>query len=535
MGNRRKEETTLLIRPMSSEFEGYLCDESRTQGHAEGIALPKSEDELCEVLRLCSQKGLPVTAQGGRTGLAGGASPQGGVIVNLSRMNRLLGLRRDGERLLLRVQPGVLLSQVRKALQTKSFDLRGWDEGGIETLRDVKAGEWFFSPDPTEPTATLGGMAACNASGARSLLYGATRVHIHGLRVVLADGRVAALQRGRDFAQGRRFALPLVDGGTLEGTLPAFDTPPIKDAGFFLREDMELVDLFIGSQGTLGIISELEVELTRAPKLLWGVTAFLPSNAAALRYVRALKGREPGLIPPMRPAAIEFFDRRALSLVEAQKAETPAFAQLQELPKDYECAVYCEFNTMEETTFLPTLRAVGDLVAAVGGDRERTWVARDARELEKLLFFRHSVPETIDLIVAKNQKTEPCIIILSTDMAVDDAHFETLFSIYEHDLAQSGLPCLIFGHIGENHVHPNILARTRAEYEQGHALFEKWACDVSAMGGSITAEHGAGKIKRKLEAIMLGQEKLRQLWTLKRTLDPQGLLGPGNVLVEVDA
>ena len=161
-------------------------------------------------------------------------------------------------------------------------------------------------------------------------------------------------------------------------------------------------------------------------------------------------------------------------------------------------------------------------------------MARNERELEKLLFFRHTVPETIDLIVEKNRKNDPCITILSTDMAVDDAHFDALFHLYKRDLAASGLPCLIFGHIGENHVHPNVLARNLDEYRRGHALFEKWARDVSDMGGTITAEHGAGKIKRKLEAIMMGPEKMAQLWELKRQLDPQLLLGPGNVLTEVE-
>ena len=148
--------------------------------------------------------------------------------------------------------------------------------------------------------------------------------------------------------------------------------------------------------------------------------------------------------------------------------------------------------------------------------------------------FRHSVPETIDIHVEKNKKNEPEITILSTDMAVDDAHFDALFHLYKRDLAASGLPCLIFGHIGENHVHPNVLARNLDEYRRGHALFEKWARDVSDMGGTITAEHGAGKIKRKLALIMYGEEKMRKLWALKRQLDPENILGPGNVLTEVE-
>jgi D-lactate dehydrogenase (cytochrome) len=281
----------------------------------------------------------------------------------------------------------------------------------------------------------------------------------------------------------------------------------------------------------MGIISELELKLMPAPKHLWGVTAFFPDDECALSYVRAVKGRpDPGVPRFPRPAAsIEFFDKNALDMVQRQKAVTPAFRQLQELPEDYCSAVYVELNDDDPAGMPEVLEALAAVLNATGGDPDRTWVARDALELEQLLFFRHSVPETIDLIVEENRKNEPCITILSTDMAVDDGHFDELFHIYKRDLEASGLHWIIFGHIGENHVHPNILARNRQEYEQGHRIFEKWAEDVHRMGGSISAEHGAGKIKRRLALTMYGPERMRQLRTLKRTFDPQGILGPGNI------
>ena len=180
-----------IVQTYTEAYRNYLFDESRTMGRADYIAFPRNEAELH----------VPLTAQGARTGLAGGASPQGGMILNLSRMNRILGIRRDGEgRFLLRVQPGVALTTVRKALKNKSFDVSGWDEGSRETLKAVRAGALFFSPDPTEPTASIGGMASCNACGARSFLYGCTRKHVNALRAVLADGRVTELCPARTAA-----------------------------------------------------------------------------------------------------------------------------------------------------------------------------------------------------------------------------------------------------------------------------------------------------------------------------------------------
>ena len=527
-----------LIRKMSPEYADYLFDESRTMGHAEYIAFPTDETELADVVRWCADQRVPLTAQGALTGLAGGASPAGGLILNLQRMNRILGLRRADDGIYcLRVQPGLRLAQLRRALLQKSFDVSGWDELSLETLRDIRPGQLFFPPDPTEPTASLGGMASCNACGARSVLYGCTRAHIRCLRVVLADGRTAELVRGRDKAVGREVCLRLTDGSSFRTELPAFETPPIKDAGFFLRRDMDLVDLFIGSQGTLGIISELQLELMPAPKHLWGMTAFFPDDERALAYVRALKGRPDPGVPcfDRKAASIEFFDRNALQMVMRQKAVTPAFHRLPDIPDDGRCAVYAEFNGNDPAEMIPALQILSGLLSAVGGDPDRTWVARDALELEQLLFFRHSVPETIDLIVEANRKNEPCITILSTDMAVDDDHFDELYHIYRQDLSVSGLPWVIFGHIGENHVHPNILAHNRREYEQGHAIFEKWARDVHRMGGSISAEHGAGKIKRKLALIMYGPDRMRMLNRLKRSFDPDGLLGLGNILTPEEA
>ena len=163
-----KGKTTLqLIRKMTDEYAGYLFDESRTMGRADYIAFPTCEEELADVVRWCDKNDVPLTAQGAMTGLAGGASPERGLALNLTRMNKILGLREEGGNYYLRVQPGLLLTQLRRALASKAFDISGWSEASVEALRPLKPGELFFPPDPTEPTASLGGMAACNACGAR--------------------------------------------------------------------------------------------------------------------------------------------------------------------------------------------------------------------------------------------------------------------------------------------------------------------------------------------------------------------------------
>ncbi|MEG1661054.1 MAG: FAD-binding oxidoreductase, partial [Clostridiales bacterium] len=361
-----------LIRPLTEDYSDYLRDESRTMGYADTISFVKSEEDIVAVVQYCFQHNIPINIQGARTGLAGGASPLGGHVLNVSRMTKITGMRFDpiSGNYFLTVQPGVLLSQVRKALENKAFDISGWSAQSIHALSQIKPGELFFSPDPTESTASIGGMAACNASGARSFLYGSTRVHISGMRIVLADGSVTVLQRGVQQAHGRDFSLTLNSGQQLTAHIPDFDTPHTKDAGFYFRDDMDLLDLFIGSQGTLGIISQLEIALMPAPKLMWGATTFLPNDEAALRFIRAVRGEAIPGVPLFqhKPASLEFFNKNALEMVLKQKEVTSAFSQLLEIPANFNCAVYSEFNDSDPHTFLPILNELAQVVTACGGD-----------------------------------------------------------------------------------------------------------------------------------------------------------------------
>ena len=152
------------FKPMNAEFDEYRRDESRSQGEADTISFPTSEDELCAQLRVLaeSEPSVPVTVQGARTGLAAGAVPHGGHVLNLSKMNAFLGLRRDEAGVFyLRVQPGVVLSELRRHLHAKTIPTTGWDEASLASLEELYAApEQFFPTDPTETSACVGGMAA---------------------------------------------------------------------------------------------------------------------------------------------------------------------------------------------------------------------------------------------------------------------------------------------------------------------------------------------------------------------------------------
>ena len=175
-----------------------------------------------DALHALHATGVPVTVQGARSGLAAGAVPHGGCVLNTSRMNRVLGMRRGSDgRFFVRVQPGLSLMELRDMLQKASFDTAGWNDESLAVLAQFKAAPaQFFAPDPTEASAALGGIVACNASGSRSYAYGAARPHVEAMRVALADGDALALRRGEVFAMGRELRLVTEGGRELVLNLP---------------------------------------------------------------------------------------------------------------------------------------------------------------------------------------------------------------------------------------------------------------------------------------------------------------------------
>jgi len=514
---------------VAQDYPDYLRDESRRAGRADAIAFPTSAAEVRQALELARARNWPVTLQGGRTGITGGAVPAGGLILNLARLQRVLGLRHepDGDRFFVTVQPGVVLQDLRRQLRARAFDTTGWSAAALQALARFQAAPpRFFPPDPTETTATLGGLVACNASGACTLRYGATREYVAGLRLLTAEGDTVDLRRGRERAQRRQFTLRTDAGRTLTGAVPAYTLPAVKNAaGYFAADDMDLVDLFIGAEGTLGVVTEIEVRLLPEPAARWGLLVFFPDEAAALRFVSA--ARSTAEAPA---AALEFFDARALNLMRREREHFAALTALPVLPPAAHTAVYLEFHGTEDAVDAAVETAAA-LIAAAGGSADATWLADSAPEMEKFKAFRHALPEAVNRWIDERRRQAPALTKLGTDMAVPDAALAGVLARYHRDLAAAGLAYVIFGHIGNNHLHVNILPETPAQYQQGRALYLAWARDIVRLGGTVSAEHGIGKLKTALLAVMLGADGLAQLRAVKKIFDPAGRLNRGNLFV----
>lgn len=495
---------TSTVKEFGPEFTEYLRDESRRSGRAHAIAMPRNEEEVRHALSIAHQQGWTITPQGARTGISAGAVPDGGLILNLSHMNRIGPVHPDRR---ITVEPGVILTDLQTALHDHNL---------------------FFPPDPTERSASIGGMIACNASGALSYHYGPTRNWIRSARIMLADGDILHIERGTR-ARGRHMDLTTASGRRIVTELPLLDMPSVKSAaGYHIRPDMDLLDLFIGMEGTLGIITSAELLLLPQPRCRSALTAFFPGEAAALQCVRFLRGDEgPGL--PCPPAAIEFFDSRALNLLRQAKSGNPAFAKLPTLAPHFHTALYVEFHAAEPAAVEESILQVAEHLQSAGVGENDTWLAEGPREIETMKDFRHATPEAVNLLIDQRRKTHPGLTKLGTDMSVPDHALERVMEIYHQGLAGACLEYVIFGHIGNNHVHVNILPRDMEDFQRGKALYQEWARAVVAMGGSVSAEHGIGKIKPPLLLQMFGEKGIAAMKHVKHVFDPDGLLNPGTL------
>jgi D-lactate dehydrogenase (cytochrome) len=436
---------------------------------------------------------------------------------------------------LLCVEPGLTLAELRGMIETGEFDTAAWTHDSLEALKRFRmSSPFFFPPDPTEPSASIGGMVACDAKGARSFYYGATRRYVEGIRIVLSDASTGWLKRGVHRTQDRMFSYTCENGRVISGRLPSYTMPGIKNAaGFYTDDTMDLVDLIIGSEGTLCLIAAIELRLISRPPCIWGITFFLPDEMKALTCVQAIRDRRypPGehTRSPVKPAAIEFFDSHALHLLMEQKANNPAFSYLHAIPEGAVSAVYIECHGRTDDEVSEEVMAMCDIMKAHGGDENKTWIATDSHEMEALTAFRHAIPEAVNIYIDSQKKSYPSITKLGTDMAVPDEKLFDVYSLYCNDLNEEHLSYVIFGHVGNNHFHVNILPHTEQEYEKGKALYRRWAEKVVAMQGTISAEHGTGKLKKDLLRLMYGGKGIREMAEVKQMYDPDGMLNPGTL------
>ena len=434
--------------------------------------MPVDEAGVAAALREASAKGIAVTIAGAGTGVAGGKVPFGGWVLSLEKFTRI-----DVYTGYAVVGAGALLRDLHAAA--------------------ARTGQ-LYPPDPTETGASIGGNIACNASGSRSFRYGATGAWVERLKVVLADGRILDIGRGEalDFDPGT-VPLPQVTKNT---------------AGYLLRPGMDWVDLFVGSEGTLGVIAEATLRLIPAPKAVLAGLVFFPSDNAAIDAVEHWR-------ETARPRMLEYFDEPSLGLLRARFPEIPAAARAAIL-----------FDQEMESEDDPELDLWLERIEATGALVEDSWFATTANDRERFRRFRHTLPELVNDTVRKSGAMK-----MNTDFAVPLPRNREMLAYYRERLeAEFPGRYVIFGHIGDAHVHVNLFSDP-ADPRKATALLGEFARRAVALGGTVAAEHGVGKRKAHLLALQYAPEHLAAMRAVKRRLDPAGILGQGTTVTRVDA
>ncbi len=506
-------------------YSDYLSDESRYgPADAERLVLAVDELQVAETLNDARDRDGEVTVSAGRTGIVGGAVPPSGTLLSLERMDRVLGVRRtDGDGFILRAQPGISVAALRERLESGDLGLdpSALDAGEREALDALTSDErgWFYPPDPTEDTAHLGATVATNASGARSYRYGATRKHVAGLRVVLPCGEVVDVDRGSCSADGRRFEI-VTGAGRTAFEVPSYRMPSTKNAaGYFAGSGMDLIDLFTGSEGTLGVITEVRLFLTRKPEGILSALAFFDSDEDAVAFVSQARDEAD-------PLALEFFGSRSFDFLRERKTEEGQGSEIPELPDDARAGIIFEQDYVEND-LMDLYEKWEALLSAHGSSMERTWGGLEESEIVRLKALRHGVAEEVNSAIARAKAEHPEIHKVGTDAAVPRGQLPGMLAYCRELLEPQGLRYIIFGHIGDSHLHLNIMPGTPDELARGKEMATAVAGRAVELGGTVSAEHGIGRIKHEFLRIMYGDEGLAQMAAVKRALDPDGVLNRG--------
>jgi len=470
------------------EIELFLTDASFIRdGHADRVVLPETIDDVSETLAHANHDRIPVTVSGAGTGTVGGRVAFGGIVLATDKLNHIKTIVHEDRGGYAVVEPGVILADLQRAV----------DQQGL-----------LYPPDPTERGCFVGGNVATNASGARTFKYGPTRNYIRRLKIVLASGEVVDLRRGEVHADANG---KLRIGKSIELTLPDYRMPATRKnaSGYFIAPEMDAIDLFIGSEGTLGVICEIEVKLLPKPEGLLSGVIFFANEADVLALVAVARKQADA-------RAIEFFDNESLNFLREKYPN---------IPPEAAGAIFFEQETTEATeeTVLNEWMELLDQHHALSD----SWFATNEQDQAKLREFRHQLPVLMNEWFAHYKQRK-----VSTDMAVPDDAFPGLFRLYKDTLISSGLRYTIFGHIGDNHVHVNILPRDDAEGAHARELYVQFLKYAASVGGTLSAEHGVGKLKRDYLRLFYSDDQLRAMASIKKALDPNGILGRGNIFSE---
>ena len=437
-----------------ADLEAYGHDEYALQIYLQipkAVVRPSSEQQVAEIVRLCAQTGVPITARGGGTGLAAACVPDTeSIVLSLERLNKVV--EADPANYVLTVQAGVTLDQINAAAA----------EIGL-----------FFPPHPGDESAMAGGMVATNAGGARAVKYGTIKRFVLGLQVVLASGQIIEL------------------GGSFMKSSTGYS----------------LMELMIGSEGTLGIITRVTLALLPKPGSIQTLLAPFETVAAAIESVPAVLNR--GIIP----FAVEFVERSAIASAERLLKKSWPAAQ-------GPASLLLMLDGPDEDLVLSQAEAIGEVLEEQGA--LDILLADNKEKQEEILSIRSMIYEAL----------RPGTVEPRSQIAGHVEFVHTLEQKYQ-------VPLPTYGHAADGNVHTNFMRNRLKEGVLGEEIPE-WPAkheavrreifdDVIRRRGNISGEHGIGLAKRDYLINNIGETNIELMRSIKRAFDPKGILNPGKI------
>lgn len=509
-----------IISAKSKVIELYpqiLQDESHfSSGVPDSIYFPENIADLQSVLKEAYRSNKPVVFVGAQTGTTGGAVPDDGCIaICFSAMNKIHSIKWDGIYPVLYCDPGVTLSTINSFL--KSPESWPYKVEGIDHLQNCR---FIYPPDPTEDTAQIGGNVATNASGARSFRFGPTRSFINHISCVLASGELLELSRGEVISDENGFKIRTDQGRLLEIPSPSYRRPVLKNvSGYFSEPDMDLIDLIIGSEGTLVAIGEIGLRLYPSINIISGLS-FFESNDTAFDFADFLR-------QDSQVASIEFFDDSVQSFLH--KHAKRSSGQLIQYPPGKKHAIFWEFIENHPESFDSRFELWEKKLSQCGSSFEHTLSGFDQPAQNRLRKFRHTIPELINAVVASHKINFPSIRKIGTDSALPKHLFRSVYSEYLSIINRHSLNFVSFGHLGDYHMHINLIPSNDTELQSALEAYREIMEITIRNGGTISAEHGIGRVKKQYFYQMYNHEEIQQMKKIKAVFDPKGIINPNNL------
>lgn len=482
----------IVIEDKEAKIE-YIRDAANYVGEADKVYIPESIEEIAPLIRQLYMENKPITFSAARTGLTGGGVPLSGVLISTERLDKIIQIDTDNKTALL--EPGVRLQNFHDEL--KQYGL-------------------MYPSNPTETWSTIGGNVATNASGAKTFKYGPTRNFVNYLEIVLFDGDEIHIMRGEHFANGLIASVNTINGKKYEFAIPEIKIPKSTKnaAGLYLRENMDLIDLFIGSEGTLGLVKKVGLNLLSAPEEVLSAIVFFDEYNNLLNFADYLRVDN---FRNIDARLIEYFDHNSLKLLSEHHPE---------IPKEAIGAVWIEIET--ETFELDKLMAnLYELTLDHTDLLDFTWIAVTDKDREKFTQFRHNLPLSVNELLTKYGQKK-----IYTDTAVPKERFREYYNTMYEKLENLKLDYVVFGHLGDCHLHANLFVKNENDKSKAIEFYNEMVNLAIEFDGTFSAEHGVGKIKRPFMSVMYSVAELNEMRQIKNIFDPKNLIGQNTLFFD---